>query len=249
MEQCERSLERLGVDYVDLYQCHRPDPETPLEETLRALDDLVTQGKAFYIGVSEWPAELLDEARKLQAELGLRPLRSNQPQYSMLYRAIEAEVIPLSKQLGHRPDRVVADGAGRADGQVPARRQAAGGLTRHRPRRRLHAAVHGGPRARGGAAAAPDRRRPGDHDGAAGDRLGAARGERVERDRRRVAARAGRRQRGGLRGGARRRRAARDRCARWRARSWDSSPAWRPRRRPRKRRPPRRTAGGWWRSG
>ena len=88
------------MDYVDLYQCHRPDPETPLEETLRALDDLVTQGKAFYIGVSEWPAELLDEARKLQAELGLRPLRSNQPQYSMLYRAIEPEVIPLSKQLG-----------------------------------------------------------------------------------------------------------------------------------------------------
>lgn len=100
MEQCERSLERLGVDYVDLYQCHRPDPETPLEETLRALDDLVTQGKAFYIGTSEWPAELLDEARKLQAELGLRPLRSNQPQYSMLYRSIEAEVVPLSKQLG-----------------------------------------------------------------------------------------------------------------------------------------------------
>jgi aryl-alcohol dehydrogenase-like predicted oxidoreductase len=100
MEQCERSLVRLGVDYVDLYQCHRPDPETPLEETLRALDDLVTQGKALYIGVSEWPADLLDEARRLQAELGLRPLRSSQPQYSMLYRSIEAEVIPLSKQLG-----------------------------------------------------------------------------------------------------------------------------------------------------
>ena len=93
-------MKRLGVDYVDLYQCHRPDPETPLEETLRALDDIVTQGKALYVGVSEWPADLLREARGIQAELGLHPLRSNQPQYSMLYRAIESEVVPLSKELG-----------------------------------------------------------------------------------------------------------------------------------------------------
>ncbi len=100
MEQCERSLKRLGVDYVDLYQCHRPDPETPLTETLRALDDLVRQGKVLYVGVSEWPAELLDEARRIQEERGYDPLVSNQPQYSMLYRAIEAEVVPLSRQLG-----------------------------------------------------------------------------------------------------------------------------------------------------
>ncbi len=100
MEQCERSLERLGVDYVDLYQCHRPDPETPLEETLRALDDLVRRGKVLYVGVSEWPAELLDEARRIQAERGFDPIVSNQPQYSMLYRAIEADVIPLSERLG-----------------------------------------------------------------------------------------------------------------------------------------------------
>ena len=99
-EQCERSLERLGVDYVDLYQCHRPDPETPLEETLRALDDLVRQGKVLYVGVSEWPAELLDEARRIQAERGFDPIVSNQPQYSMLYRAIEADVMPLSERLG-----------------------------------------------------------------------------------------------------------------------------------------------------
>jgi voltage-dependent potassium channel beta subunit len=100
MEQCERSLLRLGVDYVDLYQCHRPDPDTPLEETLRALDDLVTQGKALYLGVSEWPAEQLDKARRIQRELGLDPLISNQPQYSMLYRAIEDDVIPVSRKLG-----------------------------------------------------------------------------------------------------------------------------------------------------
>ena len=99
-EQCERSLKRLGVDYVDLYQCHRPDPDTPVEETLRALDDLVRQGKVLYVGVSEWPADLLEEARRVQEELGLDPLVSNQPQYSMLYRAIEQEVIPLSRALG-----------------------------------------------------------------------------------------------------------------------------------------------------
>jgi aryl-alcohol dehydrogenase-like predicted oxidoreductase len=100
MEQCERSLRRLGVDYVDLYQCHRPDPNTPLEETLRALDDLVTQGKVLYVGVSEWSADQLEQARQIQAGLGLDPLVSNQPQYSILYRAIEDAVIPLSRRLG-----------------------------------------------------------------------------------------------------------------------------------------------------
>jgi aryl-alcohol dehydrogenase-like predicted oxidoreductase len=100
MEQCERSLRRLDVDYVDLYQCHRPDPNTPIEETVRALDDLVTQGKVLYVGVSEWSADQLGEAREIQADLGLDPLVSNQPQYSMLYRAIEDEVIPVSRRLG-----------------------------------------------------------------------------------------------------------------------------------------------------
>ena len=100
MEQSHRSLKRLGVDYVDLYQCHRPDPDTPLVETLRALEDLVRQGKALYVGVSEWSAELLDEARRIQRERGWDPLVSSQPQYSMLYRPIEADIIPLSEQLG-----------------------------------------------------------------------------------------------------------------------------------------------------
>lgn len=99
-EQCHRSLARLQVDYVDLYQCHRPDPETPVAETLRALDDLVAQGKVLYVGVSEWSAGQLAAARDVQRELGLRPLISNQPQYSMLYRAIEQEVVPLSRQEG-----------------------------------------------------------------------------------------------------------------------------------------------------
>ena len=100
MEQCHASLRRLDVDYVDLYQCHRPDSEAPLEETLRALDDLVTQGKVLYVGVSMWPAELLDEAQRLGHKLNLDPIVSNQPEYSMIHRDIEDHVLPVSKQLG-----------------------------------------------------------------------------------------------------------------------------------------------------
>jgi aryl-alcohol dehydrogenase-like predicted oxidoreductase len=99
MEQCHASLRRLGVDYVDLYQCHRPDSEAPLEETVRALDDLVTQGKVLYVGVSMWPAELLDEAHRLHVKLNLDPIVTNQPEYSMLTRDIEDDVLPVSKQL------------------------------------------------------------------------------------------------------------------------------------------------------
>jgi voltage-dependent potassium channel beta subunit len=100
MEQCHASLRRLGVDYVDIYQCHRPDPTTPLEETLRALDDIVTQGKALYVGVSMWPAELLDEAHRIHEKLNLDPIVSNQPEYSALTRDIEENVLPVSRQLG-----------------------------------------------------------------------------------------------------------------------------------------------------
>ena len=100
MEQCERSLRRLETDYVDLYQCHRPDPDTPVDETLRALDDLVTQGKVLYVGVSEWSAEQIEEARLVQADLGLDPLVSNQPQYSMLHHDIEDAVMPTCRRLG-----------------------------------------------------------------------------------------------------------------------------------------------------
>ncbi len=99
-EQCNQSLRRLGMDYVDLYQCHRPDPEVPLEETLRALDDLVRAGKVLYVGVSEWGAELLEEAHAIADRRLLDKLVSNQPQYSMLWRKIEHEVIPISEQLG-----------------------------------------------------------------------------------------------------------------------------------------------------
>ena len=100
MESCHASLKRLQTDYVDLYQAHRFDRNTPLEETLRAFDDLVHQGKVLYVGVSEWSAAQIREGQALCRDLGLYPLVSNQPQYSMLWRVIEEEVIPASKELG-----------------------------------------------------------------------------------------------------------------------------------------------------
>ncbi|MGZ4494599.1 MAG: aldo/keto reductase family protein [Nocardioides sp.] len=99
MESINGSLERLGTDYVDLYQAHRYDYETPLEETMEAFADVVHSGKALYIGVSEWRAEEIRAAHKLARELHI-PLVSNQPQYNMLWRVIEAEVVPTSEELG-----------------------------------------------------------------------------------------------------------------------------------------------------
>lgn len=100
MEQCHASLKRLGVDYIDLYQCHRYDTETPLDETLRALDDLVTQGKILYAGVSEWSAVQIADAAHLGKALNLDRIVSNQPQYSMLYRRIEQDVVPVCEREG-----------------------------------------------------------------------------------------------------------------------------------------------------
>ncbi len=98
-EGIDASLRRLGLDYVDLYQAHRYDHETPLEETMQAFADVVRAGKALYIGVSEWRAEEIRRARALADDLGV-PLVSNQPQYSALYRVPEAEVIPACRELG-----------------------------------------------------------------------------------------------------------------------------------------------------
>jgi aryl-alcohol dehydrogenase-like predicted oxidoreductase len=93
------SLRRLGTDYVDLYQAHRFDYETPLGETFQTFADLVHQGKVLYIGVSEWTAEQLREGHALAKELKIQ-LISNQPQYSMLWRVIEGKVVPASEELG-----------------------------------------------------------------------------------------------------------------------------------------------------
>jgi voltage-dependent potassium channel beta subunit len=100
IESAEASLRRLQTDYVDLYQAHRYDHETPLEETLRAFEDLVRQGKALYIGVSEWRAEEIAAALKIAGEMGFDKIISNQPQYNMIWRVIEAEVIPLCEKEG-----------------------------------------------------------------------------------------------------------------------------------------------------
>jgi aryl-alcohol dehydrogenase-like predicted oxidoreductase len=100
MESAHASLRRLQTDYVDLYQAHRYDYETPLEETLRAFDDLVRQGKVLYVGVSEWRAEEIAAALRIAAEMGFDRIVSNQPQYNMLWRVIEAEVVPLCEKEG-----------------------------------------------------------------------------------------------------------------------------------------------------
>ncbi len=98
-ESINSSLQRLQTDYVDLYQAHRYDVDTPLEETMEAFADVVRAGKALYIGVSEWTAEQIREGHALARELRI-PFVSNQPQYNMLWRVIESEVIPTSQELG-----------------------------------------------------------------------------------------------------------------------------------------------------
>jgi len=99
LESINGSLRRLQTDYVDLYQAHRYDSETPLEETMQAFADVVRQGKALYIGVSEWTAEQLRAGVMLARQLGIQ-LISSQPQYSMLWRIIEGKVVPTSRELG-----------------------------------------------------------------------------------------------------------------------------------------------------
>ena len=100
MESVHASLKRLGTDHIDLYQMHRFDFEAPLEESLRAFEDLVRQGKVHYIGFSEWNAQQINDALGIQKANGWTRFVSSQPQYSMLWRVIEREVVPLSEQEG-----------------------------------------------------------------------------------------------------------------------------------------------------
>ena len=153
MESLHASLERLQTDHVDLLQAHRYDYATPLEETLRAFDDLVRQGKVHYIGVSEWTAEQIGDALRLADEMGFDRIISSQPQYSLIWRVIEAEVVPAVSEGGHRPDCVVPTSPGRPDRQVPPGPvRPAGRLTGHRARGRRNelAPARRGPRAGAG---------------------------------------------------------------------------------------------------
>ncbi len=101
MESCERSLRNLQMDYIDLYFCHRFDPTTPMAETLRALSDLVTQGKILYYGVSEeWGSARLEEAQGIIEKYGLHPMTVVQPQYNMVDRYIEHEIMGTCRKHG-----------------------------------------------------------------------------------------------------------------------------------------------------
>jgi voltage-dependent potassium channel beta subunit len=100
IEQANASLKRLGHDYIDIFYCHRHDPETPLHETLRAMDDLVRSGKVLYVGVSEWQASQIAEALGVADRYLLDRIVVNQPIYNMFERYIEKEIIPLSERSG-----------------------------------------------------------------------------------------------------------------------------------------------------
>ncbi|RXI96533.1 aldo/keto reductase [Anaerobacillus alkaliphilus] len=99
-EQVHASLKRMNLDYVDIFYCHRYDPETPVEETLRAIDDLIRQGKILYAGVSEWSAAQIEEAVRIADRRLLDRIVVNQPVYNMLNRYIEPEIIPTSQKHG-----------------------------------------------------------------------------------------------------------------------------------------------------
>jgi voltage-dependent potassium channel beta subunit len=100
-EACRNSLKRLQLDYLDLFFCHRPDPSTPIEETVRAMDDLIHQGKVLYWGTSEWSAADIMRAHAIAREYGLSPPQMEQPQYHMLHRdRVEKEYLPLYREIG-----------------------------------------------------------------------------------------------------------------------------------------------------
>ena len=101
IEACHAALRRLRVDYLDLYFCHRPDPNTPIEETVRAMSDLITQGKVLYWGTSEWSAEEITEAHRVARELRLMAPTMEQPQYNLFHRErVETEFAPLYDTVG-----------------------------------------------------------------------------------------------------------------------------------------------------
>ena len=99
-EQCDASLRRLKMDYVDCYMCHRPDPDTPIEETVRAMEDLCRAGKVLYWGISEWPAPMIVKANAIARETGARPMAVSQPRYNLMYRHPEHLLYPTTRDEG-----------------------------------------------------------------------------------------------------------------------------------------------------
>ena len=182
LKQLDASLQRLRTDYVDLYQCHRYDPETPLEETMEALSEVVRQGKVRYIGFSEWSPKNIEDALAIT---GVEQFVSSQPQYSLLYRRPEAKVIPLCAANGISQIVWSPLAQGVLVGQVRTWSAAAGGDARHQRRdghddAELVAARGSG----GGAEAQADRAGSGVHPLAVRAGLGPARTERRLRHRR-----------------------------------------------------------------
>ena len=145
----DQSLARMGLDYVDIFYSHRPDPETPLEETMGALDSAVRQGKALYAGISSYSAEQTREAAAILRSLGT-PLLIHQPSYSLLNRWIEPDLAGRARRARRRLHRLLAARPGRAHGQVSGRDP--GGLARE-PQRLARARVDHGGDGRAGAAA------------------------------------------------------------------------------------------------
>ena len=142
LKQVDLSLERLRTDYVDLYQCHRYDEQTPLEETMEALSEVVRAGKARYLGFSEWSAAQIQAAFDLP---GVEKFVSSQPQYSMLWRKPERDIFPLCARNGISQIVWVAAGPGRPDREVPAWRPAAARRGRTGDERgdgRVHGSLH-----------------------------------------------------------------------------------------------------------
>ena len=182
MESIDGSLRRLRTDYVDLYQAHRYDFETPLEETMLAFADLVRAGKVLYVGVSEWTAEQIERAAALARELKI-PFISNQPQYSMLWRVIEAEVIPACEKLGMGQIVWSPMAQGVLSGKyLPGQPPPAGSRATQRSGSAVHRSIHERRSADARAAAEADRAGGRANDGAARGGLGAAEPECVVGD-------------------------------------------------------------------
>lgn len=100
IEQCDASLKRLGMDYVDVLMCHRPDPTVPLEEIVRTMEDLARRGKIIYWAVSEWPAPLIAQAQSVAREMGARAMALSEPRYNLLYRFPERDLFPTTRSEG-----------------------------------------------------------------------------------------------------------------------------------------------------